>query len=101
MANQEHQRSSEPQARAQARAWLARQHTDAHELAAGAVGCKCKIADVGFIGEAERCLDIVAVGEGQCAACKCCIRRGEIGQIDDVAGGKADDIHRAQTSLIA
>ena len=33
MADQEPQRSSEPQARAQARAWLARQHTDAHELA--------------------------------------------------------------------
>ena len=33
MADQEPQRSSEPQARAQARAWPARQHTDAHELA--------------------------------------------------------------------
>ena len=33
MADQEDQRFSEPQARAQARAWLARQHTDAHELA--------------------------------------------------------------------
>jgi hypothetical protein len=33
MADQDHQRFSEPQARAQARAWLARQHTDAHELA--------------------------------------------------------------------
>ena len=33
MADQEHQQLSEPQARAQARAWLARQHTDAHELA--------------------------------------------------------------------
>ena len=33
MADQEPQRSSEPQARAQARAWLVRQHTDAHELA--------------------------------------------------------------------
>jgi len=33
MADQEPQRLGEPQARAQARAWLARQHTDAHELA--------------------------------------------------------------------
>jgi hypothetical protein len=33
MADQQHQRSSESQARAQARAWLARQHSDAHELA--------------------------------------------------------------------
>ena len=33
MADHEHQRFSQPQARAQARAWLARQHSDAHELA--------------------------------------------------------------------
>ena len=33
MADQQHQRFSEPQARAQARAWLTRQHTDAHQLA--------------------------------------------------------------------
>jgi hypothetical protein len=33
MADHEQQRFREAQARAQARAWLTRQHTDAHELA--------------------------------------------------------------------